>query len=151
MTTTRDKRARATGRASGDTGRHVRLYYWLMGTAAWRDLDTVARAAYVELAERYNGSNNGRVGLSVRTLAEALHVSRATAGRALRSLEEHGFIVTTQRGAFSYKTRHASEYRLTEFADESGALATKDFVRWQKNTGHIVRLHGPRSETAQAA
>ena len=151
MTGTRSKQARATGRASGDTGRHVRLYHWLMHTPAWRDLDTVAKAGYVELAARYHGSNNGRVALSVRVLAEALHVSRATAARALRSLEEHGFIVTTQRGAFNCKVRHASEYRLTEFPDDSGAFPTKDFARWQKNTVNVVTLHGPRDETAQAA
>jgi len=147
----RDKRARATGRATGDTGHHVRLYDWFTRTPAWCDLNTVARCAYIELAARYFGTNNGRVGLSVRTLAAALHVSTATASRALRNLEEHGFIVTTKRGAFNCKVRHASEYRLTEFSDETGALATKDFARWQKNTVSVVRLHSARSETARCA
>jgi predicted transcriptional regulator len=147
----RDDRARVTGRASGNVGQHLRLYRWFTRTVAWRDLNTVARCAYIELVERYNGTNNGRVALSVRTLAEALHVSPTTAARALRSLEEHGFIVTTQRGAFNYKVRHASEYRLTEFADETGALATKDFARWQKITVPEVALHGTRGDTARCA
>lgn len=147
MKPARDQRARATGRATGDTGHHVRLYSWFTKTLAWRDLDTVARCAYIEIADRYYGTNNGRIAMSVRTLAEALHVAPATAGRALRSLEGHGFIVTTKRGGFNCKVRHASEFRLTAFADETGTLATKEFARWQKNTVHVVKLHSARSET----
>lgn len=119
---------------SHDNDRHVRLYHWVMKSAAWRGLDCVARAAYVELSSLYTGSNNGAIGLSVRVLADALHVSPATASRALLSLEKHGFIVTTQKGAFKQKVRHASTYRLTEFPMKSNgevtSLATKDFAKW---------------------
>ena len=30
--------------------RHVRLYYWMMDSAAWKDLNTVERSVYVELS-----------------------------------------------------------------------------------------------------
>lgn len=139
----KSRRKLLTGRTDGDTSRHVRLYHWLMETPAWQDLDTVARCVYIELARKYGGreSNNGRISASVRHLAQSLHVSLATASRALRKLEDHGFIVTMQKGAFSRKIRHATEYRLTEFAcDVTRDLATKDFARWRKNTVSVVKL-----------
>lgn len=114
--------------------RYVRLTHWMMRTEAWRSLDTVARAAYIEMAARYAGpgSNNGRLPFSLREMAEVLNVSKMTARRALRRLQEHGFIVETKRGAFKLKLRHATEWRLTEFGcDITGALATKNFAHWK--------------------
>jgi hypothetical protein len=141
-----------TGRSNGEA-RHVRLYHWLLATAAWRSLDPVARAAYVDLAALYNGANNGSIAWSIREAAQALLVSPATAARALERLEERGFIVREKQGAFSRKNRHATEWRLTEFnCDLSGELATKDFARWQPGAQvHVVRpensKHGARGET----
>jgi hypothetical protein len=37
-----------------------------LNSAAWKDLNAVERAIYVELMYRYNGSNNGRIALHVR-------------------------------------------------------------------------------------
>jgi hypothetical protein len=143
-----DKRARAKGRLGESKERHVRLHYWVMATEAWNDLDTVARCAYVELLKLYRGSNNGRIALGVRTLGDSLKVAPTTAARALRSLEAHGFIQTVTRGAFSRKVRHASEYRLTEHGcDASGALPSKEFASWRKNTVHVVTPIGARHDT----
>jgi len=127
------KRHNSKGRSIGKP-RFVALYHWIMDTKAWRDLDSVARCTYIEIARRYAGpaSNNGRVPLSVREIAESLHVSKSTALRALRRLQDHGFIILMKRGAFSMKVRHASEWRLTEFpSDITGEMATKDFVHWK--------------------
>jgi DNA-binding transcriptional MocR family regulator len=119
--------------------RYVAITHWMMRTAAWRSLDTVARCAYIELSSRYGGpgSNNGRLPCSVREIAEALHVGKATALRALQKLQEHGFVVLMKRGAFNFKVRHATEWRLTEFGcDVTKQLATKEYARWslEKNT-----------------
>jgi DNA-binding transcriptional regulator YhcF (GntR family) len=113
--------------------RHVRLYHWMMNSEAWQSLDPVARAVYIEIASRYAGpgSNNGRIPYSVREAADALRIGKATAHRAIAELEERGFIVATRRGAFSWKTRHCTEWRLTEYGcDLTHALATKDFMKW---------------------
>lgn len=128
------RRHNRSGRGPGN-GRYIMLTHWMMRTAAWRSLDCVARCAYLELSMRYAGpgSNNGRLPYSIREMAAALNVSRATAWRALRALQDRGFIVQTKRGAFSLKARHATEWRLTEFGDDvTDALATKDFARWEK-------------------
>ena len=120
-----------TGRG-GKAARHLRLYHWMTDSAAWHDLSALDRAIYCEIAKRYVGINNGRIPYSVREAAGELKISTATASRALLSLQDHGFIVAVTKGAFSLKTRHATVWRLTEFpCDATGALATKDFMRWQ--------------------
>jgi DNA-binding transcriptional regulator YhcF (GntR family) len=129
-------RTNRTGR-SDKAARHVRLYHWLTNSAAWHDLKALERAIYCEIAKRYAGpgSNNGRIPYSVREAAAEFKVGPATALRALKSLQDHGFIVKVFKGAFSLKKRHATEWRLTEFScDVTDALATKDFMRWQQPT-----------------
>ncbi len=101
----------------------------MLNSAAWRDLDAVSRALYIEIARRYMGQNNGRIPYSVREGAAQLGVSKATISRSLNALIYHGFIVATMKGAFSLKSRHATEWRLTEF-DYGNDFATKDFMRW---------------------
>lgn len=142
---------RRRSRTAGN-GRYVMLTHWMMRTPAWRSLDTVARCAYIELLMRYAGpgSNNGRLPFSLREMAEALNVGKMTATRAFRVLQDRGFIVQTKRGAFSLKCRHAAEWRLTEFGDDAtGALATKDFARWQKQ--NTVSPEGPNGSRGDAA
>lgn len=104
-----------------------------MATAAWKSLDAVARAIYIEIAARYVGigSNNGRIPYSVREAAASLRIGKTTAGCALERLQERGFIVAMKKGAFSLKTRHASEWRLTEFpCDLTHDMPSKEFTRW---------------------
>jgi DNA-binding transcriptional MocR family regulator len=120
--------------------------HFMLNTAAWKSLDATARAIYVHMAMRYAGpgSNNGRLPYSVREAATELHIGKTTAARALHALIDRGFIVAMQRGAFSWKKRHATEWRLTEFAsDVDGGLATKDFARWFASKSEV----GTASET----
>jgi DNA-binding transcriptional regulator YhcF (GntR family) len=133
--------------------RYVMIYHWLMETEAWKSLDGNSRAIYLEMARRYAGpgSNNGQITYSARQAAENLHISKDTANRALKALQERGFIVATTMGAFSRKNRHATEWRLTEFdCDKTGDLATKDFTRWSSETHNTVCVIvplGPCSDT----
>lgn len=109
-------RTNKTGRNKGES-RHVRVYHWLMQTVAWRSLDATARAIYIEIAARYGGpgSNNGRIPYSVREAAESLRIGKTTAARALERLQRRSFIIPMKKGAFSWKLRHSTEWRLTEF------------------------------------
>jgi hypothetical protein len=130
-----------TGRSKKEA-RHVRLYYWMMQTAAWESLSGDQRAIYVEMAVRYNGSNNGRIHFSIREAAAAVHVSKDTAARALAALVERGFIVAMIRGGFNVKDKQAqaTEWRLTAFnCDITHALPSKDFTRWSPQ--NISRSH----------
>jgi hypothetical protein len=126
--------------------RFVRLTYGMMQCQAWQSLNGNARAIYVELAMLYRGvgTNNGRIGFSVRKAAQAVHVSKDTAARALSYLQERGFIVATTKGCF-VKKRHATRWRLTEFkCDLTGRPASRDFETW--TTADILPLrHGGES------
>jgi hypothetical protein len=71
--------------------------------------------------------------------ADALHIGKSTAARALLVLQERGFIVQVKGGTFHRKSRHSTEWRLTEFGcDVTGSLATKNFTRWQPKTQNPV-------------
>ena len=108
------------------------------------------KATYLELKWRYDGLNNGRVGLGCRELAEALKSSKDTARRSLERLMERGLIAKAKPSGFNVKDRTATEWRLTEYAcDRSNHPATKDFMRWQpkeKTQAH----HRDREEKTQA-
>jgi len=101
-------------------------------SAAWKALTPIERAAYLEVKWRYDGLNNGRIGLGCRELAEELNMSRNTADRALDGLVSKGFIVKTKASAFSVKNRAVTEWRLTEYScDITKDLPSKEFTRWE--------------------
>lgn len=100
--------------------------------AAWKALTPVERAVYLEVKWRYDGMNNGRIGLGLRELANEINMGRDTAGRALDALVRYGFIVKTKASAFNVKNRKVAEWRLTEYpCDVTGELPTKTFMRWE--------------------
>jgi hypothetical protein len=92
-----------TGRSHAEV-HHVRIYHWLMKTAAWRHLGALERAVYLEIGSRFNGSNNGTIGYSIRDAAETFKVGKSTAARTFQVLQETGFIVCTTRVHSASKT-----------------------------------------------
>jgi DNA-binding transcriptional MocR family regulator len=94
------------------------------------------------VAHAYNGANNGLIVYSVRQAADELKIGKTTAAKAFRDLQNHGFIVAEQRGAFHWKIdvtgqrhRPASEWRITErHSDRTVGIEsrypTKEFMRW---------------------
>ncbi len=122
-------RQNSKGRSKG--GHFVMLSHFLLNSPAYLSLTPAARAVYVEIARLFNGRNNGYLALSVRDAAERCRINKDTAAKALVSLQEAGFIECAAQGAFSYKVRHASEWRLTTVrCDKTGALPSKAFMRW---------------------
>ena len=101
-------------------------------SAAFQALNPNERTAYEELKWRYDGFNNGRIGISNRELAAALRSSKDTARRALDGLVEKGFLEKTKLSGFNVKNRVATEWRLTEYkCNVTGELSTKRFMKWQ--------------------
>jgi DNA-binding MarR family transcriptional regulator len=99
---------------------------------AWQALTPVERNAYIEVKWRYDGTNNGRIGLGARELAAELGMGKSTASDALNSLQKYGFICVSKPSAFHIKNRTATEWRLTEYGcDVTGDLPSKEFMRWQ--------------------
>ena len=119
------------------------LRLWLLRSIAWRSLSPQCRALYVELAQRYNGSNNGEISMSVREAARLVNIAKDTATKCFRELEAKGFIRRNQCGSFNYKLRHATTWTLTEH-DLDGQTATKDFMRWRQENSEAGPRSGPK-------
>ena len=129
----------------GNIAPFIKLDMWVQNTLAWRDLGPVARALYIELRARYNGTNNGFIGLGAREAGKALNVSKDTAQRAFVSLSDHGFIRLATPSSFNTNGRKAAEWLLTEDRDDrTGRLPTREFKEWRPG-GKTNR--SPRNET----
>jgi hypothetical protein len=140
MTTKRGRTLRKKGRSDGDI-KHVRFYRWEINSAAYRDLDCTARAALVEVRHKFTGGNNGYIELGERELGERLNVERRTARKALRALLDHGFIRPMSKGAFTQKTRRATEWMLTnEGYPKPNDTPTRDYMRWAPSPGPTTKL-----------
>ena len=131
----------------------VMLPRWVVRSPAWRGLSPNARAVYLELRDRFNGHNNGFIGLGCREAGEAINVGRNIANRAIKELKEGGFIEATAKGAFRQNGRRATDWLLTELPDDrTGHSALKTFM----STGGRKKLspaHGtvsPAHGTQQA-
>ncbi len=117
------------GRTSKDA-KHVRLYAYLLDSPAYMAMSGNGRAILIELMHRYNGTNNGKIGMSVRDGAKRLGVSVNTATKALRELHDKGFACPTTVGSFKWKVRHATEWALTMFPI-GDSKPTKEFMCWE--------------------
>ena len=131
-------KTKANGRSTGDP-RYVRLEHSTMNTPAYRSLSPNARAILLELMKRYNGFNNGEVGLGCREAGEAIGRSRNCAMRAFKELEDKGFIKCREPGAFTRKNRMATTWILTEYGFH-GQRPTKDYRNWRPTKFKIQSL-----------
>lgn len=81
----------------------------------------------------YNGANNGRLFLSIRTAALLLNAGKSSVADWFADLEDRGFIRAVVRGAFDYKagakSGQATTWALTEF-EHDGQLASRDYRKW---------------------
>jgi transposase len=116
-------RVPSSGRLERECQRNIELI-WLTGHLV-PDFKTI------KIARGYNGTNNGRLGLSIRRASERCNIARGTAQRALVELQERGFVDCMTKGAFSRKLPHATEWRLTWWGcDVTGELPSKKFMSW---------------------
>lgn len=129
----------------------IAVYAYVKRSIAWKALTPVERAAYLEVKWRYDGVNNGRIGLGCRELADELGMGRDTANRALEALVDKGFIAKAKASAFNVKNRAVTEWRLTEYScDVTGELPTKEFMRWglaKKTQSHPSDTQSHPSDT----
>lgn len=117
-----------TGRSKG-FGRYVRLPEYVARSYPWSRLSPLAKVAWLEIGFIYNGSNNGRLGVSIRLLASRLSSSKSSAHRALDELIRWGFLDVVTPSEFKHKKR-AAEYKLTHVnCDSTGEVASKRFMK----------------------
>ncbi len=113
-------------------GKFVSLPHSLLYSAAWRGLSTDARAIWLEIMGRFNGNNNGQISLSCREAGEFCKISKNTAGKALKELQEKGFISIEQYSSFTCKMKRATRWRLTHMTCE-GKAPTGEWRDWKHN------------------
>ena len=130
-----DKRL-AKKRIIESTERFVKLTYLLLESEAWRWLRPISQSVYIELRHRFNGSNNGKISLSLAEGARILRASKSSIQTALVELEENGFIRLIKKGYF--QGRMASEYALTDERLD-GYPPTREWQRWQPTKAHRRR------------
>jgi GTP-sensing pleiotropic transcriptional regulator CodY len=84
--------------------RHVRFYQHMAQTMAWRHLSGTAVKVWLEIGLIENGSNNGKLALSCRAIAERVGIGKTAAANALLELENAGFLKCMKASSFSQKT-----------------------------------------------
>lgn len=113
-------------------GTYLLLPSELLKSTAYRSLSLRARATLIEMHHRFNGFNNGSIGLSARALAEALgSKSHKQNLRAIDELIERGIIKLSKD--YPKVQRMAREYTLTYIStgrEPYVAAATNDYVSW---------------------
>jgi AraC-like DNA-binding protein len=129
MATTRRRRGRkanATGR--NDTEQFIPLTYAMVRSDAWRSLSGPAVKIWVEVRSRFNGRNNGDLSLSLDQAAQRLGVSKSTAARAFKELQNKGFIKMSRQG--NWHGRQATTWAVTD-RTWNGHIATHDWKHWR--------------------
>ena len=121
------KGSKVNRKGRNDGAKHVRMYWWLLESPAYRHLSCYGRALLIEIIYRHNGENNGFVIMSVREAADRLGVAFNTALKALAELQDKGFIRLAKAGSFNHKRRHAAEWTLAIFT-VGDTKPTKDFM-----------------------
>lgn len=127
----RKARVLKNGRNSGSAS-FIKLDHFVFDCSAYRSMKPGPRALLDELIRRYNGSNNGHIGLGQREAATRLNVNKDTVPGYFDALVERGFIAVARPGGFNMKdptARRATEWRLTWHKTDCIG-ATKDFLRW---------------------
>ena len=135
----------------------VQIWNEVIESPAYRSLSVAGAAALVQICNRYNGGNNGRISFSVREMAERLNVGKDRANRALTELVERRLLIPTRSGWFSNKHRQATEWRIP--FQPTDQAPTNDHRNWKpgeiQNTVPKRGTHGPEgrdtTRTAQRA
>lgn len=97
-------------------GGHIRLYWALVDSPAWRALSWTDQGLYIALRRKLKGSNNGNIEATLSTLRHADITSPSTLAKSLRALQCLGFIAKTRQGGIAQGVKHCSLYRFTDEA-----------------------------------
>lgn len=151
-----------TGRSKGGPP-FVQLFHHVLASEAWLASKPLDRAVVVQLARRYNGSNNGRLGMSVRDAAEECCADKDACGAAFKRLEERGFIECVLESGFSFKLKRAREWRLTWLrCDVTNTPPSRAYQRWtvpkirtaaereEQEGSDEKKIHGPERARLQS-
>lgn len=135
---------------------YIYLHRGVTDSPAWKSLNCEARSLLIEIWQRHNGMNNGRIALSRRQIREALRIGHAKIVTATDQLVDRGFIIVRQAGAFTWKdgarAGKATEFEITtEECDGKPAKSTfRDWRPKKESTVHASGATGSRLGNRQA-
>lgn len=95
-------------------GGHVRIYWELIDSMAWRALGYPSQSLYVVLRRKLQSTNNGNISAALGDMKHYGWSSSATLARALRELVALGFLCVTRQGGIAYGRQVCSLYRFTD-------------------------------------
>jgi hypothetical protein len=100
---------------SDPRGGHVRLYWELIDSNAWRCLSASDQRAYIALVRQLRSTNNGDLSLPLSVARHHGISSKTTLAKNLRALMAVGLIAVTRKGgATKGGQRLPSLYRVTD-------------------------------------
>lgn len=100
---------------SDPRGGHVRLYWAVIDSPAWRALTATDQRCYVALRRALGRTNNGDLSLPISKACHFGISSSTTLAKSLRALVAVGFIKVTRRGGCARGgQRLATLYRFTD-------------------------------------
>jgi hypothetical protein len=95
-------------------GGHVRLYWAILDSPAWRVLTHANVRVYLALRRKLKQTNNGDINAILAEMRHAGISSSSTLSSALRRLEALGFIGKTRQGGIAFGGKLCSLYRFTD-------------------------------------
>lgn len=97
-------------------GGHIRLYWAIYDSLAWRALSNADKLVYLAMRRRLLSTNNGNIAATLAQMKEAGIKSSSTLATALRRLEQVGLIEKTRQGGIASGGKSCSLYRFTDEA-----------------------------------
>ena len=123
---------------SDPRGGHVRLYWNLIDSLAWRALSYSSQSAYIAMRRRLQSTNNGNISAALGDMKHYGISTSATLAKALRELQTVGLIAVTRQGGIAYGRQVCSLYRFTDEAvyehPKVGVKAQQATNDWQRFT-----------------
>lgn len=101
-------------RAKDDRGGHIRLYWQLFDSPAWRALSHAEHGVWLRMRRRLGATNNGDIEATLADMRHAGISSSSTLAKALRALETLGFVAKTRQGLMAAGGKVCSLYRFTD-------------------------------------
>lgn len=136
---------------SDPRGGHVRLYWTLIDSLAWRALSYSSQSVYIAMRRRLQSTNNGNISAALGDMKHFGITTSATLAKALRELQTVGLIAVTRQGGIAYGRQVCSLYRFTDEAvyeqpkvGVKACQATDDWKRFEKLAevkGAIKKAH----------
>ena len=123
---------------SDPRGGHVRLYWSLLDSIAWRAVAYTSQCVYIVMRRRLQSTNNGNISAALGDMKHYGISTSATLAKALRELQTVGLIAVTRQGGIAYGRQVCSLYRFTDEAvyehPKVGVKAQQATNDWQRFT-----------------